>query len=111
VARVTRVTFIDVKGVARTVEAPAGMSVADAAINNRVPGIEGDCGGFCACATCHVYLDDEWFARAPAADELEAAMLDTEAIDRRPSSRLACQLKLSDDLEGIVVHTPERQYL
>lgn len=110
-ARLTHVTFIDAKGTERSVDAPAGMSVADAALNNRVPGIEADCGGFCACATCHVYLDEDWFARVPAADELEVAMLDTEAIDRRPNSRLACQLRLSDALEGIVVHTPERQYL
>ncbi|MEQ1499735.1 MAG: 2Fe-2S iron-sulfur cluster-binding protein [Novosphingobium sp.] len=104
-------TFIDVAGTARTVDSPAGMSVADAALNHRIPGIEADCGGFCACATCHVYLDEEWFARLPAADELEAAMLDTETLDRRPGSRLACQLKLSDALDGLVVHTPERQYL
>lgn len=107
----THVTFIDARGNVRAVDAPAGMSVADAALDGRIPGIEADCGGFCACATCHVYLDDEWFARVPPADELEAAMLDTEAIDRRPNSRLACQLRLGDDLDGIVVHTPERQYL
>lgn len=105
------VTFIDAKGTVREVDAPAGMSVADAALNNRVPGIEADCGGFCACATCHVYLDEDWFAKAPAADELEVAMLASEAIDPRPNSRLACQLRLSDALEGIVVHTPERQYM
>lgn len=107
----THVTFIDARGTARAVDAPAGMSVADAALDGQIPGIEADCGGFCACATCHVYLDDDWFARVPPADELEAAMLDTEAIDRRPNSRLACQLRLDDRLDGIVVHTPERQYL
>lgn len=107
----THVTFIDAKGTSRSVDAPEGMSVADAALNNQVPGIEADCGGFCACATCHVYLDDEWLAKVPPADELEAAMLDTEAVDRRANSRLACQLRLSDALEGIIVHTPERQYL
>lgn len=110
-ARVTHVTFIDARGEARTVEAPAGMSVADAALDNHVPGIEADCGGFCACGTCHVYLDADWLAKVPAADELEAAMLASQVIDPRPNSRLACQLKLSGELEGIVVHTPERQYL
>jgi 2Fe-2S ferredoxin len=111
VAGLTQVTFIDAKGEVRTVDAPAGMSVADAALGNHVPGIEADCGGFCACGTCHVYLDEDWLAKVPAPDELEAAMLDSQVIDARPNSRLACQLKLSDALEGIVVHTPERQYL
>ena len=107
----THVTFIDAAGTERTVDSPPGMSVADAALNNRIPGIEADCGGFCACATCHVYLDDEWFARVPAPDELERAMIESEAVDPRPGSRLSCQLKLSDALDGIVVHTPARQYL
>ena len=106
----THVTFIDFAGTARTVDAPEGFSLADAALNNKVPGIEGDCGGFCACATCHVYLDDTWLDRVPPPEELEAAMLD-QAVDRRASSRLSCQIKLSDALEGLVVRTPERQYL
>lgn len=106
----TQVTFIDHAGQSRSVDALPGMSIADAALGNRIPGIEADCGGFCACATCHVYLDDNWFARVPPADELEAGMLETEALDRRPTSRLACQLRLSDALDGIVVHTPARQY-
>jgi 2Fe-2S ferredoxin len=107
----TQVTFIDASGTARTVDAPAGMSVADAALDARVPGIEADCGGFCACATCHVYLDEEWYSRVPPADELEQAMIATEAVDPRPNSRLSCQLRLSDAIDGIVVHTPARQYL
>ena len=107
----TRVTFIDASGTARTADAPAGMSMADAALDARVPGIEADCGGFCACATCHVYLDEEWLARVPPADELERAMIATEAVDPRPTSRLSCQLRLSDAIDGIVVHTPARQYL
>jgi ferredoxin, 2Fe-2S len=107
----TQVTFIDHTGQSRSVDAPPGMSVADAALGSRIPGIEADCGGFCACATCHVYLDDDWFARVPPPDELETGMLDTEALDRRPNSRLACQLRLSDALDGLVVHTPARQYL
>ncbi len=106
----TQVTFIDAGGAERTIDAPAGISVADAALMNRVPGIEADCGGFCACATCHVYLDDTWFDQVPPPEELEAAMLD-QAVDRRASSRLSCQLMLSDALDGIVVHTPASQYL
>jgi ferredoxin, 2Fe-2S len=106
----TQVTFIDAAGTARSIDAPAGVSIADAAVMNRVPGIEADCGGFCACATCHVYLDDVWFDRVPPVEELEAHMLD-QAVDRRANSRLSCQLRLDDSLEGIVVHTPARQYL
>lgn len=106
----TQVTFIDAGGTARTLEAPEGISLADAALMNAVPGIEADCGGFCACATCHVYLDEAWIDRVPPAEELEANMLD-QAVDRRAGSRLSCQLRLSDALDGIVVHTPARQYL
>lgn len=106
----THVTFIDAAGTQRTVDAPEGYSLADAALFNKVPGIEADCGGFCACATCHVYLDEAWIDRVPEPEELEAAMLD-QAVGRRANSRLSCQIKLSDALEGIVVRTPERQYL
>ena len=106
----THVTFVDAKGEARTVDAPAGVSIADAALMNKVRGIEADCGGFCACATCHIYLDDEWFARVPPPEELEALMLD-QAVERRANSRLSCQLRLTDALDGIVVHTPASQYL
>lgn len=105
------VTFIDHSGTERMVDAAPGTSIADVALANRIPGIEADCGGFCACATCHVYLDDEWLARVPPPDELETMTLDAEAIDRRPNSRLSCQLRLSDALDGIAVRTPARQYL
>jgi len=108
--RLTKVTFIDAKGQSRTVDAPAGVSVADAALAHHIPGIEADCGGFCACATCHVYVDRAWFERLPPPEELEAQMLD-HAVDRRADSRLSCQLLLSPELDGITVHTPVRQYL
>ena len=104
------VTYIDAQGAARQVDLLIGMSIADGAIFNAVPGIEADCGGCCACATCHVYIDDAWLDRLPAVEELEEHMLD-HAIDRRANSRLSCQLRLTDALDGIVVHTPERQYL
>ncbi|MGB7656600.1 MAG: 2Fe-2S iron-sulfur cluster-binding protein [Novosphingobium sp.] len=106
----TKVTFIDFAGTTRMVDALPGTSVADAALAHAVPGIEADCGGFCACATCHVYLDDTWFAKVPPIEELEAHMLE-HAVGRRANSRLSCQLRLSDALDGIVVHTPEHQYL
>jgi len=104
------VTYIDAGGAERHVDAVEGLSVADAALFNAVPGIEADCGGCCACATCHVYLDDEWFTRVPPVEELEQHMLD-HAVDRRANSRLSCQIRLTPELDGIVVHTPARQYL
>lgn len=106
----TLVTFIDASGAARQVDAVEGLSLADAALYNAVPGIEADCGGCCACATCHVYLDQPWFDRAGPIEELEANMLD-HAVDRRANSRLSCQIHLAPELDGIVVHTPARQYL
>lgn len=106
----TTVTFINASGVSRAVDAPAGLSIADAALLRGVPGIEADCGGNCACATCHVYLDEQWAARVPPVEELEEMMLD-HAIERRATSRLSCQIRLSDALDGIVIHTPARQYL
>jgi 2Fe-2S ferredoxin len=104
-----KVIFIEKGGTAQTVEAVAGLSVADAALNNAVPGIEADCGGSCACATCHVYVEDGWINRLTPPDELEAQMLGF-AFDVRPNSRLSCQIKLSDALDGLVVRVPERQY-
>ena len=79
------------------------------ALNNLVPGIEGDCGGLCACATCHVYVPDAWAERCGSPDELETNILDF-AFDVRPTSRLSCQIKVSDLLDGLVVDLPERQY-
>lgn len=105
-----QVTYVDAAGTTRQVDAPEGLSLADAALFNHVPGIEADCGGFCACATCHVYLDAEWLGRAPGIEELERNMLD-HAVDRRANSRLSCQIRLTPQLDGIVVHTPARQYL
>lgn len=105
-----KVNYVDAEGAARAIDVPVGMSIADGAILGGVPGIEADCGGCCACATCHVYVDDAWLGRIPQIEELEEHMLD-HAIDRRANSRLSCQLRLTDALDGIVVHTPERQYL
>ena len=104
-----RLSFIDIEGTVRTVDAPSGLSVADAALNKAIKGIEADCGGHCACATCHVYLEDGWFEQVPPPEELETHMLEF-AIDRRPNSRLACQLRLTDGLDGLEVHLPARQY-
>ncbi len=103
-----KVNFIAHDGSVRTVTAPAGVSVMEAAIDNGVAGIVAECGGACSCATCHVYVDPEWADRLRPADDQEAGMLDC-ALDRREHSRLSCQIELTDALDGLVVHVPEAQ--
>ena len=103
-----KITFIDFKGQARTVEAQTGATVMETALRNGVPGIEAECGGACACATCHVFVDDAWLAKTGKPEQMEEDMLDF-AFDVRPNSRLSCQIKMSDALDGLVVVTPERQ--
>lgn len=104
-----RITFIGADGSERTVEAEAGLSVMQAAVRNEVPGIEAECGGACACATCHIYVDPEWMTVTGSADDMEEDMLDF-AIDVRENSRLACQIEVSAELDGLVVRIPERQF-
>jgi 2Fe-2S ferredoxin len=103
-----KITYIDSDDTPRTVEAEVGATVMETAIKNGVPGIEAECGGACACATCHVYIDDAWQAKTGQASPMEEDMLDF-GFDVRPSSRLSCQIKVSDDLDGLVVRTPSRQ--
>lgn len=91
-----------------SVNAEVGATAMEAAIKNGVPGIEADCGGACSCATCHVYVGDDWFEQVGPAERMEEDMLDF-AYDVRPNSRLSCQIKLSDELDGLVLHVPERQ--
>ncbi len=104
-----RITYVLKDGTRREVAVPYGYSVMEGARRYDIPGIEGDCGGACACATCHVYLEEDWYERLPLRDELERGMLDY-AFDVRPTSRLSCQIKVDDDADGLVVHIPERQY-
>ncbi len=80
----------------------------EAAIRNQIPGIDAECGGACACATCHVYVDDAWIGKTGTAKPMEEDMLDF-ASDVRPTSRLSCQIKLHDELDGLIVTMPERQ--
>ncbi|WP_374348630.1 2Fe-2S iron-sulfur cluster-binding protein [Phenylobacterium sp.] len=96
-------------GEIRTVEVSVGATVMDAAVRNAVPGIDGDCGGACACATCHVYVPDEWLARLEPQSEMEQSMLEF-AENVRPSSRLGCQIKMEAKLDGLEVQTPESQH-
>lgn len=102
------ITFIDPDGTRRTVEAEIGSTVMEAAIRNDVPGIEAECGGACACSTCHVYVDEDWKETTGEPSPMEEDMLDF-AIDVRPSSRLSCQMKVTEALDGLVVTVPKEQ--
>jgi 2Fe-2S ferredoxin len=103
-----KITFITADGATYPVEAEIGSTVMEAAIRNLVPGIEAECGGACACATCHVHIDSAWTDVTGKAQPMEEDMLDF-AYDVRPSSRLSCQIKVTDELDGLIVHVPERQ--
>jgi ferredoxin, 2Fe-2S len=103
-----KITFTNADGTSRVVEAESGSTVMEAAIRNSVPGIEAECGGACACATCHVYVAVEWADRAGRPAPMEEDMLDF-AFDVRPTSRLCCQIRVTDALDGLVVTTPLRQ--
>ena len=103
-----KITYIEHDGTEHTVEAEAGMSVMEAAIRNMVPGIDADCGGACACATCHVYVDPAWKEKTGDRSSMEESMLDF-ASDVEDSSRLSCQIKVNDELDGLVVRMPESQ--
>ncbi len=104
----TKLTFVSFDGVRYDVDAEDGTSVMENAVRNGIPGIEAECGGACACATCHVYVDDEWTEKVGDPDVMEEDMLDF-AFDMKPSSRLSCQIKVSAELDGLVLHVPERQ--
>lgn len=103
-----RLVFTDAHGDAREVEAETGSTVMEAAIRAGVPGIEAECGGACACATCHVYVDEAWAERTGAPSPMEEDMLDF-AFDVRPTSRLSCQIKVTPELDGLKVTTPAKQ--
>ena len=104
-----KITYVEHDGSERTVEVKNGLSVMEGAIKNNVPGIDADCGGACACATCHVYVDEEWFAKTGGPSAMEESMLDF-ADEVRPTSRLSCQIRVSDALDGLRVTTPENQH-
>jgi 2Fe-2S ferredoxin len=104
-----KITYIDQEGARREVDAQVGETVMEAAVRNQVPGIEADCGGACACATCHIYVHADWTKVTGNASEMEEDMLDF-AYDVRENSRLSCQLRVSEELDGLVVTTPERQF-
>ena len=103
-----KITYIDSAGESRTVDAEVGSTVMEAAIRNGIPGIEAECGGACACATCHVYVEEAWQEKTGEASAMEQDMLDF-AFEVRPNSRLSCQITIREDLDGLVVRTPARQ--
>ena len=103
-----KITYIDSAGTARAIDAEVGATVMETAIKNDVPGIEAECGGACACATCHVYVDEAWREMVGGPSPMEEDVLDF-GYDVKPNSRLSCQIKVTDALDGLVVRTPERQ--
>ena len=104
----TRITYIKHNTKSQTIDVANGLSVMEGAIQNNIPGIDADCGGSMACATCHVYVKEEWFNKLPQKEEGEEDMLDM-AFEPKKNSRLSCQLIVSDQLEGLVVNLPEKQ--
>jgi len=104
-----RISYLQDDGSARTIEVAAGANVMRTAIENDVPGIVAECGGAAACATCHVYVDPRVAARFPRPTEIEDDMLESAAAERRPESRLSCQLNLPPDLAELVVRVPPTQ--
>ncbi len=103
-----KITYIDTSGASRTVDAQVGSTVMETAVKNSIPGIEAECGGACACATCHVYVDEAWTAKTGKAQPMEDDMLDF-AFEVKPTSRLSCQIKVTDALDGLIVRTPAKQ--
>ena len=103
-----KITYITSDGATYPVDAETGSTVMEAAIRNLVPGIEAECGGACACATCHVHVDENWTDVVGRPQPMEEDMLDF-AFDVRPTSRLSCQIKVTDELDGLIVRVPERQ--
>src|SRR5687767_15946568 len=104
-----KITYVEHNGAEHVIDVKNGLSVMEGAVKNRVPGIDADCGGACACATCHVYVDPEWQPKLPPRQDMEEQMLDF-AIDLKPNSRLSCQIKVTPALDGLVVRTPKSQH-
>ena len=102
------ITFIEHDGSRHEVTAEEGRSLMEGAVQYGIEGIIAECGGACACATCHCYIAEEWTAKTGGADDMEAAMLDA-VLDPKPTSRLSCQLTVTSELDGLVVHLPESQ--
>lgn len=105
-----KITFVEPSGNQVQVEAASGITLLQAAINSNIQGIVGECGGACQCATCHVYIDAPWTDKLSPVGDMEDAMLESTAADRLPTSRLGCEVEITDAMEGLVVHLPPKQF-
>jgi|TARA_B100002051_G_C16552372_1_gene543254 2Fe-2S ferredoxin len=103
-----KITYVDQKGESKTIDVENGLTVMEGAVQNNIPGIDADCGGSMACATCHVYVEDSWLNKIPKAEDAENDMIDM-AYNPKKNSRLSCQIIVSDELDGLIVTTPEKQ--
>ena len=103
-----KITYIEHNGKSHTIDVPKGLSVMEGAIQKNIPGIDADCGGSMACATCHVYVKEEWFDKLPKKEDGEEDMLDM-AFEPKKNSRLSCQLIVSNELDGLIVSIPSKQ--
>ena len=106
---VPTIHYVEQNGTVHDVEVPVGTSIMQGAVNHLIPGIDGDCGGLCACGTCHVYVPAEWAEKCGAMEELEQGMLEF-AFDVDDASRLSCQIEVSEQMDGMTVRMPSRQY-
>jgi 2Fe-2S ferredoxin len=104
-----KVVYVSPAGDSREIEVPVGTTVMAAALKNGIDGIVAECGGVCMCSTCHVFVDEQFFNRLPPAQDTEEAVLEIAAVERRPNSRLSCQIKVTNDLDGLIVRLPEKQ--
>ena len=108
-AKTVKVTYVEHDGTEHPVDVPLGWSLMEAAVRQRVPGIDADCGGACACATCHVYVDPAWSGAIPPKSDMEETMLDF-ALSRKAESRLSCQIRATSAMEGLVLRLPASQH-
>ena len=104
-----KITYVEFSGKEHVVDVKNGLSVMEGAVKNNIPGIDADCGGACACATCHVYVDPDWVDKTGSQSAMEESMLDF-AENVEPNSRLSCQIKVTDELDGLVVRMPQSQH-
>lgn len=104
-----KVIYVSPDGTRKEVDVPVGTTVMAAALKNGIDGIVAECGGVCMCSTCHVFVDENFFGKLPPADDTEEAVLEIAAIERQPNSRLSCQIKVTEGLEGLIVRLPEKQ--
>ncbi|MDV4166862.1 2Fe-2S iron-sulfur cluster-binding protein [Rhodovulum sp. FJ3] len=104
-----KITYVEHNGTEHTVDVASGLTVMEGARDNNIPGIDADCGGACACSTCHAYIAPDWVEKLPAMEAMEEDMLDFAYQPDPARSRLTCQLKVTDEMDGLVVNLPEKQ--